>query len=111
MQASLAETDERQAAPAASDGAGLGVFAVELVDGRPSGSLTWIRAGRRQCPSKPPSSSLLDDLGRVRRVKAKPAGAGRFASLDTAATAKGGQLRGGRGEQGTKHSERRPVCA
>jgi hypothetical protein len=42
-------------------------------------------------------SSLLDDLGRARRVKAKPAGAGRCASLDTAVTAKkGGQLRGGR---------------
>ena len=39
-----------------------------------------------------PSSSLLDGLGRVRRVKAKPANAGRFANLDTAATAKGGQL-------------------
>ncbi len=43
-----------------------------------------------------PSSSLHDCLGRVRRVKAKPL-RGRFASLDTAATAKGGQLRGGRG--------------
>jgi hypothetical protein len=43
-----------------------------------------------------PSSSLHDCLGRVRRVKAKPL-RGRFASLDTAATAKGGQLRGVRG--------------
>jgi hypothetical protein len=43
-----------------------------------------------------PSSSLHDCLDRVRRVKAKPL-RGRFASLDTAATAKGGQLRGGRG--------------
>jgi hypothetical protein len=43
-----------------------------------------------------PSSSLQDCLGRVRRVKAKPL-RGRFASLDTAATAKGGQLRGVRG--------------
>ena len=48
-------------------------------------SLTWQQAG----PSTGlelsklviPSSSLLDGLGRVRRVKAKPAGAGRFASL------------------------------
>jgi hypothetical protein len=46
-----------------------------------------------------PSSSPLDGLGRVRRVKAKPADADRFASLDTAATAKGRQLRGGRGEE------------
>ena len=43
-----------------------------------------------------PSSSLHDCLGRVRRVKAKPL-RGRFASLDTAATAKGGRLRGVRG--------------
>jgi hypothetical protein len=43
-----------------------------------------------------PSSSLHDCLGRVRRVKAKSL-RGRFASLDTAATAKGGQLRGVRG--------------
>ena len=35
-----------------------------------------------------PSSSLHDDLGRVRRVKAKPL-RGRFASPDTAPTAKG----------------------
>jgi hypothetical protein len=42
-----------------------------------------------------PSSSLLDGLGRDRRVKAKPL-RGRFASLDTAVTAKGRQLRGGR---------------
>ena len=35
-----------------------------------------------------PSSSLLNDLARVRRVQAKPL-RGRFASLDTAATAKG----------------------
>lgn len=41
-----------------------------------------------------PSCSLLDGLGRVRRVKAKPADTGRFARLDTTATAKGGQLRG-----------------
>ena len=44
-----------------------------------------------------PFSSLLDGLGHGCRVKAKPADAGRFASLDTAAMAKGGQLRGGRG--------------
>ena len=44
-----------------------------------------------------PSFSLFDGLGRVRRVKAKPADADRFASLDTDDTAKGGQLRGGRG--------------
>jgi hypothetical protein len=37
-------------------------------------------------------SSLLDGLGRGRRVKAKPADAGRLASLDTAATAKGRKL-------------------
>lgn len=37
-----------------------------------------------------PASSLLHGLGCGRRVKAKPADAGRFASLDTAATAKGG---------------------
>ena len=35
-------------------------------------------------------------LGRDRRVQAKPL-RGRFASLDTSATAKGGQLRGGQG--------------
>lgn len=33
---------------------------------------------------------MLDGLGRVRRVKAKPADTARFASLDTAATAKAG---------------------
>jgi hypothetical protein len=37
------------------------------------------------------ASSPLDDLGRSRRVKATPL-RGRFASLDSAATAKGGQL-------------------
>ncbi len=41
-------------------------------------------------------SSLRHDLGRVLRVKARPL-RGRFASLDTSATAKGWQLRGGRG--------------
>ena len=38
----------------------------------------------------------LGDRGRDHRVKAKPANAGRSASLDTAATTKSGQLRGGR---------------
>ena len=56
--------------------------------------------GRPRETSDASSSSLLDDLGRVRRVKAKLADASRFASLDTAATAKGGQLRGGRGGAG-----------
>jgi hypothetical protein len=51
-----------------------------------------------------PSSSLFYDLGRDRRVKAKPV-RGRFASLDTAAMAKGGQLRGGRG--GVRHGASR----
>ena len=62
----------------------------------PSSSRTT-RKSPTICKQVVPSSSLLDDLGRVRRVKAKPARAGCFASLDTAATAKGGQLRGGRG--------------
>ena len=58
---------------------------------------------------RPPSSSLLDGLGRVCRVQAMPASAGRFASLDTAATAKGGQLRGGRGRSRARDSPGRPA--
>jgi len=54
----------------------------------------WVRRSRlldtrcRQCTTVAPSSSLLDCLGRVRRVKAKPLRS-RFASLDPAATARG----------------------
>jgi hypothetical protein len=48
-----------------------------------------------------PSSSLLDGLGRVHRVK------GRFARLNTTATTKGGQLRGGR--RGAETRSQRPV--
>ena len=53
-------------------------------------------------------SSLLHGLGCGRRVKANPADAGRFASLDTVATAKGGQLRGGRRRSRTGASQGRP---
>jgi hypothetical protein len=42
------------------------------------------------------ASSLSYDLGRVRRVKAKPL-RGRFASLDTSVASKDWQLREGRG--------------
>jgi hypothetical protein len=49
------------------------------------------------------SSSLLDDLGRVRRVQARPVDAGRFARAWTRRpAAKGGQLRGGRGRGGAR---------
>lgn len=54
-----------------------------------------------------PSSSLLDDLGRVHRVKAKPL-RGRFASLDTAATAKDWQLRGRGAVQEPRQANLRP---
>jgi hypothetical protein len=73
--------------------------------------LRWAKSGGRvhdHCTQMIPSSSLLDDLGRVRRVKAKPADAGRFASLDTAATAKGRQLRGGRGRSRARSGRNRP---
>ena len=53
-------------------------------------------AGHRSSKLAISRSLAARDLGRVRRVKAKPADAGRFASLDTKAAAKGGQLRGGR---------------
>ena len=49
-------------------------------------------------PSWGSSSSLHDDLSRVLRVKAKPL-RGRFASHDTAGTAKRWQLQGGQGEE------------
>ena len=58
--------------------------------------------------SRGPSSSLLDGLGRVRRVKAKPADASRFASLDTTAAAKGWQLRGGRERYRNPQASARP---
>src|ERR1039457_3845069 len=66
------------------------------IRGRPGGRQLLGRCRRFASRWSTPSS-LSDDLGRVRRVKAKPADAGRFASLDTAATATGRQLRGGRG--------------
>ena len=49
-----------------------------------------------------PSSSLHDCLGRVRRVKAKPL-RGRFASLDTTATAREGSYEEDGGDAG--HAE------
>ena len=55
-----------------------------------------------------PSSSLLDGLGWVRRVKARPAYACRFASLDTTAAAKGQQLRGGRERYKNPQASARP---
>jgi hypothetical protein len=75
--------------------------AIAVIHGQEPARTTWPDACHSSCrlslPSwRFPSSSLLDDLGRVRRVKAKPL-RGRVASLDTAAPAKGGQLRGGRG--------------
>ena len=51
---------------------------------------------------------MLDGLGRVRGVKAKPADTGRFASLDTAATAKGGQLEEDGGGAGHGAARNRP---
>jgi hypothetical protein len=51
-----------------------------------------------------------DDLGRVLRVQAKPL-CGRFASLDTATPAKGGQLRGGRGRSRTRSGYERRTSA
>ncbi len=67
-----------------------------------AGTATCISAAlagsSRSLPSWVPPSSLLDDLGHVLRVQAKPL-RGRSASLDTVATAKGRQLRGGTGEE------------
>jgi hypothetical protein len=55
-----------------------------------------------------PSSSLVDNLGRVRCVKAKPVGAGRFARLDTEARGQGRAATRRTGEeQGT--AGQRPV--
>lgn len=56
-----------------------------------------------------PSSPLLDDLGRVRRVQAKPAYVGRFARLDKAACGQGRVARGGRRGKGTRRSAPAPV--
>ena len=57
-----------------------------------------VRSGEPCCRERIMQPVLLagHDLGRGRRVKAMPLRS-RYASLDTAATAKGGQLRGGRG--------------
>lgn len=58
----------------------------------------WLVRARCWCRRCSPSSSLFNDLGRDPRVQAKPLRA-RFASLDTAATAKGRQLRGDGGAE------------
>jgi hypothetical protein len=64
--------------------------AIAVFHGPEPARTAWPDARHSPCRLSLPSwrfpySSLLDDLGRVRRVKATPAGAGRFASLDTAA--------------------------
>ena len=71
-----------------------------------------IRSSSAGCA--PQSSTLVvvllapDDLGRIRRVKAKPL-RGRFASLDPAPPAKRRQLRGGRERFSRRRSAVRPV--
>jgi len=93
-----------------------------VTHGRPDTRPTCVLADQRRCTAAIqagdfPSPSLLDDLGRVLCVKANPL-RGHFASLDTAATAKGWQLRGRRGGSRARKSpahprstqDRRAIC-
>jgi hypothetical protein len=61
---------------------------VVVSDEEKAPALTGRPCYRSSKPGDVTSSSLLDDLGRVLRVKAKPAEADRSASLDTAVTAR-----------------------
>ena len=80
----------------------------------PDSPVTGSPAYRQADPLRKPTfqaggavTSLRDCLGHVRRVKAGPL-RGRFASLDTAATARGdGSYRGNGEEQGTRRRARR----
>jgi hypothetical protein len=53
--------------------------------------------------------SLLDDLGRVRRVKGKPADTGRFASWTRRPRPKGGSYEEGQGMTSARDSRDRPA--